>query len=56
MKEVPLDCPRCHTVMRKIKKHDVVIDVCNDCGGLWLDDGEIDKLVTMGKQHGKEKK
>ena len=47
--EVDLKCPRCNIVMKKIKKKDVVIDVCPDCNGMWLDDKEIDKLVKIGK-------
>ena len=55
--EVDLKCPRCNVVMRKIKKKDVVIDVCPDCNGMWLDDNEINKLVEIGrgKKHGKKK-
>lgn len=54
--EVDLYCPRCEVIMRKIEKHDVIIDVCPECNGMWLDDGEIDKLVEMGKKYGKSKK
>jgi len=56
--EVNLKCPRCNIVMKKIKKADVVIDVCESCNGMWLDDNEIEKLVKIGgkKKNGKEKK
>ena len=40
-----LDCPRCKIKMRKIKKHEVIIDVCKKCKGMWVDDKEIDKLI-----------
>lgn len=42
-----LNCPRCHIHMEKLKKGDVIIDVCKKCNGMWLDDGEIDKLNKM---------
>ena len=42
-----LRCPRCRTLMDKVHKEHVVIDVCNQCHGMWLDDGEIDKLSNM---------
>ncbi len=54
--EVDLKCPRCNLVMDKIKKQDVVIDVCPSCKGMWLDDKEIDKLVELGKKGGKHGK
>ena len=44
-----LECPKCKTKMRKIKKHDVIIDVCNKCKGMWLDDNEINKLIELTK-------
>ncbi|HLF54591.1 MAG TPA: zf-TFIIB domain-containing protein [Candidatus Nanoarchaeia archaeon] len=52
--ESDLNCPRCHVVMRKIKKEDVMIDVCDKCNGMWLDDGEIHKLGEMMEKNGKK--
>ena len=54
MKEVPLDCPRCKIVMKKIRKNEVVIDICKKCKGMWLDNHEIDKLIKMGGKNGKK--
>ncbi len=48
-------CPRCTIEMKKIKKRDVVIDVCKKCNGMWLDDKEIDKLIMLA-QGGKDGK
>ena len=45
-----LMCPRCKVKMRKIKKGEVIIDVCRSCKGMWLDDKEIDKLVMIGQK------
>lgn len=45
-----LNCPRCKTVMEKIKKEDVVIDVCRKCQGMWLDAGEMERLAKYGKE------
>ena len=44
-----ITCPRCAIPMRKKTRGDVTIDVCPKCGGLWLDDKEIDKLVAIGR-------
>ncbi|WP_413237270.1 zf-TFIIB domain-containing protein [Paenibacillus sp. 1P07SE] len=39
-------CPVCEDVrMREVQKNEVMIDVCPDCKGVWLDRGELDKLM-----------
>ena len=45
-----LNCPRCSVEMEKLKKNDVIIDICKKCNGMWLDDGEIHKLAEMSKE------
>ncbi|WP_424768960.1 zf-TFIIB domain-containing protein [Paenibacillus sp. sgz302251] len=41
-----MKCPVCEDVrMREVLKDDVLIDVCPDCKGVWLDRGELDKLM-----------
>ena len=30
--------------------HGVVIDQCPESGGIWLDAGELDQILTMSKQ------
>jgi len=49
-------CPRCKIDMKKIVKRDVVIDVCNKCGGMWVDAGEMEKLAEIKKEALNEKK
>lgn len=51
-----LTCPRCSSTLDKIEKHDIVIDVCPFCQGMWLDDGEIDKLSHVMQKAKKNKK
>ncbi|MBP1994055.1 TFIIB-type zinc ribbon-containing protein [Paenibacillus eucommiae] len=42
-----MKCPICDDVrMREVEKNGVHIDVCPDCKGVWLDRGELDKLMT----------
>ncbi|QGQ99907.1 hypothetical protein EHS13_00765 [Paenibacillus psychroresistens] len=42
-----MKCPVCSDVrMREVAKDGVLIDVCPDCKGVWLDRGELDKLRT----------
>ncbi|HEY7733900.1 MAG TPA: zf-TFIIB domain-containing protein [Nitrososphaera sp.] len=40
-----LKCPNCSGKMREVKRHGVHIDYCPVCKGVWLDRGEIDKIV-----------
>jgi len=36
--------------MREVVKNGVTIDVCPDCKGVWLDRGELDKLMQGVKE------
>ncbi|MDD5650382.1 MAG: zf-TFIIB domain-containing protein [Candidatus Nanoarchaeia archaeon] len=42
-----LKCPRCNINMEKITKKGITIDKCKKCKGLWLDNGEIEKLLNI---------
>jgi Zn-finger nucleic acid-binding protein len=39
-----VQCPRCNVAMREREKGDVVIDICPQCRGVWLDPGELERL------------
>ena len=41
-----LTCPRCKSVMHKIEEPDITVDRCSECGGTFLDKGELDVLAT----------
>jgi Zn-finger nucleic acid-binding protein len=36
--------------MIEATKHDVVIDHCPTCGGIWLDKGELGKIINQMKE------
>ena len=38
-------CPKCHNVMHQYERNGVVVDQCAECKGLFLDRGELEKLV-----------
>jgi len=38
-------CPKCHNVMHQYERNGVVVDQCTECKGLFLDRGELEKLV-----------
>ncbi|QYR23537.1 zf-TFIIB domain-containing protein [Paenibacillus sp. sptzw28] len=41
-----MKCPVCEdSRMREVEKDGVLIDVCPSCKGVWLDRGELDKLM-----------
>jgi Zn-finger nucleic acid-binding protein len=40
-----MDCPACKSAMITLELADVEIDHCLQCGGIWLDSGELELLV-----------
>lgn len=40
-----LICPKCHGPMRSYERNGVTVDQCSDCRGIFLDRGELDRLV-----------
>lgn len=41
-----MNCPVCaDTRMREVEKNGILIDICPSCKGVWLDRGELDKLM-----------
>jgi Zn-finger nucleic acid-binding protein len=40
-----MDCPACKNAMITLELEDVEIDYCPDCGGIWLDAGELELLL-----------
>ncbi len=40
-----MDCPVCKSAMITLELEDVEIDFCADCGGIWLDAGELEMLL-----------
>lgn len=42
-----MNCPRCQGAALEERERDgVVIDVCHACRGVWLDRGELEKLIA----------
>ncbi len=41
----PFDCPRCGTVLTMSDRQGIEIDYCPQCRGVWLDRGELDKIL-----------
>ena len=45
-----LMCPNCNSSMQEVKRDDVAIDMCPSCRGVWLDRGELEKLIAGVKE------
>ena len=42
-----LTCPNDGSEMQEVSREGVLIDICPQCQGVWLDRGELDKLVEL---------
>lgn len=40
-----MKCPNCSTNLAIADRNGVEIDYCPDCRGIWLDRGELDKII-----------
>jgi Zn-finger nucleic acid-binding protein len=49
-----LICPKCQGLMRTYERSGVTVDQCADCRGIFLDRGELERLVDaeQGWQRG----
>ena len=42
---IGLQCPACKVDLVMTERKDVEIDYCPKCRGVWLDRGELDKII-----------
>ena len=42
----PMRCPNDGARLVEVERTDVVIDACPECRGVWLDRGELDKILA----------
>lgn len=45
----PFDCPRCGVGLAMSERQGIEIDYCPQCRGVWLDRGELDKIVERAE-------
>jgi uncharacterized protein len=45
-------CPRCGADLKEHHAEQVKIDQCPECGGIWLDKGEIEQLRRVNRARG----
>lgn len=42
-----MNCPVCSEKMKTIERLGVEVEICPGCKGIWLDSGELDKLLAL---------
>lgn len=40
-----LMCPNCSVSTQQVRRFDVELDMCPQCRGVWLDRGEVEKML-----------
>ncbi len=45
----PFDCPRCGVGLAMSERQGIEIDYCPQCRGVWLDRGELDKILERAE-------
>lgn len=49
-----LSCPDCSTALKPYRLEDLSLDICESCGGVWMDRGEIGKIRRISGSEIKE--
>ena len=47
-----MKCPRCQTELMISDRQGIEIDFCQQCRGVWLDRGELDKIIERASRFG----
>ncbi|OGS37043.1 MAG: hypothetical protein A2293_07960 [Elusimicrobia bacterium RIFOXYB2_FULL_49_7] len=42
-----MHCPKCGMELIEIDYKHIKIDKCSECGGIWLDEGELEEVVHL---------
>ena len=46
-----MQCPRCNVVLTMANRDGVEVDYCPQCRGVWLDRGELDKVIERANRY-----
>jgi Zn-finger nucleic acid-binding protein len=49
--QIGMPCPRCRVDLMMTERQGVEIDYCPKCRGVWLDRGELDKIIERNAQY-----
>lgn len=42
-----LMCPNCAVSTEQVRRHEIEIDMCPRCRGVWMDRGELEKILDL---------
>ena len=45
-----MNCPQCNVALVMSERQGVEIDYCPQCRGVWLDRGELDKIIQRSER------
>ena len=43
-------CPNCGNRLVEVERSEILIDACPSCRGVWLDRGELDKILVRERE------
>jgi Zn-finger nucleic acid-binding protein len=46
-----MKCPSCNETLLMSEKKGIEIDYCPNCRGIWLDRGELEKIIERSADH-----
>ncbi len=49
-----MNCPNCNVALVMSERQGIEIDYCPSCRGVWLDRGELDKIIEKSTQPANE--
>ena len=49
-----MKCPNCNVNLIMSERSGIEIDYCPDCRGVWLDRGELDKIIERSSPYAKK--
>ena len=49
-----MNCPKCNITLLMTDRQGVEIDYCPQCRGIWLDRGELEKIIDRSVGNGSE--
>ena len=49
-KIIIMKCPNCNETLLMSQRNNIEIDYCPKCRGVWLDKGELDKMLEYASQ------
>ena len=50
MTKEPMRCPNCGARLVEVERSEILVDACPDCRGIWLDRGELDKILVRERE------